>query len=252
MIAFGEALPTIRERTDADISRRGLPREKVLAVVVRLLEGTLIRVGNEEYARQNRSYGLTTLRNKHVEIDGSEITFEFNGKSGKQHAVGIRDRRLARVVAQIRDLPGQELFQFVDEDGARHSIGSEDVNTYLRDITGEDFTAKDFRTWAGTVLAARALDEIGTFDSDAQAKKNVVAAVESVAKKLGNTPAICRKCYVHPAVIDAYMDGSMAETLKTRAEELLCKSLSELPPEEAAVLAFLQQRLARAAERVNA
>ncbi|MDQ3549559.1 MAG: DNA topoisomerase IB [Chloroflexota bacterium] len=252
MIAFGEALPTIRERTDDDISRRGLPREKVLAVVVRLLEGTLIRIGNEEYARENRSYGLTTLRNKHVEIDGSEITFEFNGKSGKQHAVGIRDRRLARVVAQIRDLPGQELFQYVDEDGTRHSIGSEDVNAYLRGITGENFTAKDFRTRAGTVLAAHALDEIGAFDSDAQAKKNVIAAVESVAKKLGNTPAICRKCYVHPAVIDAYLDGSMTETLKTRAEELLCASLSELPPEEAAVLAFLQQRLARDAEQVRA
>ncbi len=243
MIAFGLALPTIRDRSNEDLSRRGLPREKVLAAVVQLLEGTLIRVGNEEYARQNRSYGLTTLRNRHVDINGSEITFEFKGKSGKQHEVSINDRRLARVVSKLRELPGQELFQYVDEDGTRHSISSDDVNAYLREITGEEFTAKDFRTWAGTVLASRALEEIGAYDDEAHAKKNIVSAIESVAKQLGNTPTICRKCYVHPAVIDGYLDGSMTETLKSRAEELLSDSLGDLEPEEAAVLAFLQKRL---------
>ncbi len=251
ILAFGKALPVIRERTTADLSARGLPREKVLAAIVQLLEGTLIRVGNESYARENRSYGLTTLRDKHVDIDGSEIVFEFTGKGGKRHSVDIRDRRLARIVSQLRDLPGQTLFQYVADDGSRHSVGSHDVNAYLRDITGEEFTAKDFRTWAGTVLAARALEEIGTFDSDAQAKSNVVAAVESVAMKLGNTPAICRKCYVHPTVIDAYLEGSMTETLKSRAEELLSAELADLPPEEAAVLAFLQQRLTREAEQAG-
>jgi len=247
IIAFGQALPAIRARTNADLRKRGLSREKVLATVVQLLEGTLIRVGNETYARENRSYGLTTLRNRHVDVDGTEISFEFNGKSGKKHSVGVRDRKLARVVAQLKDLPGQELFQYLDEDGARHSISSEDVNDYLQEITGEEFTAKDFRTWAGTVLAARALEEIGAFDDEAEAKTNVVRAVESVAKQLGNTPAICRKCYVHPTVIEAYLDGSMVETLKSRAEDLLSSSLSDLPPEEAAVLAFLQQRLTREA-----
>lgn len=247
MIAFGEALPTIRERTSQDLARQGLPREKVLAAVVQLLEGTLIRVGNEEYARENHSYGLTTLRNRHVDVDGSEVTFEFNGKSGKKHTVDIRDRRLARVVSKLRELPGQELFQYVDDEGNRHSIGSEDVNSYLQEISGQEFTAKDFRTWAGTVLAARALEKIGSFDDEAQAKKNVVAAIESVAKKLGNTSTICRKCYVHPAIVDAYLDGSMTETLKSRAEHLLSESLRELEPEEAAVLAFLQHRLAHEA-----
>jgi DNA topoisomerase-1 len=244
MIAFGDALPSIRARTNADLADRKLSREKVLATVVQLLEGTLIRVGNESYARENRSYGLTTLRDRHVDVDGSEITFEFKGKSGMKHSVGLRDRRLARVISRLKDLPGQELFQYIDDDGERRSVTSDDVNDYLREITGNDFTAKDFRTWAGTVLAARALEAFGSFDSEAQAKSNVVAAIESVAKQLGNTPTICRKCYVHPTVIDAYLDGSMIETLKSRTEDLLSDSLAGLPPEEAAVLAFLQQRLA--------
>jgi DNA topoisomerase I len=243
MIAFGEALPVIRERTGEHLRQRGLPREKILAVVVRLLESTRIRVGNEEYARENESYGLTTLQGEHVDVNGSEITFDFKGKSGKVHHVSVRDRRVAAVVRKLLDLPGQELFQYIDEAGDVHAISSDDVNTYLRDITGNDFTAKDFRTWAGTVLAAHALREIGEFDGDAEGRTNVVRAVEAVAKRLGNTPTICRKCYVHPAVIDAYLDGTMASTLQQAASSEWQERLGDLPPEEAAVLALLQQRL---------
>ncbi len=244
MMAFGRALPRIRERTNQDLARRGLPREKVLATVVRLLEATLIRVGNEEYARTNESFGLTTMRDDHVDVQDSKIHFHFRGKSGVEHTVDVKDRRLAAVVRRSQDLPGQELFQYIDEDGERQTIDSGDVNEYLREITGEDFTAKDFRTWAGTVLAAQALQEFGEFDSEAHAKRNVVAAIEAVASRLGNTRAISRKSYVHPAIIEGYMDGSMRQTLKERAEEEL-EDLKDLPPEEAAVLVLLRQRLAR-------
>jgi DNA topoisomerase-1 len=245
MIAFGRALPRIRERVEHDLALPGLPRAKVLATVVRLLETTLIRVGNEEYAKTNRSYGLTTLRNRHVDIAGATLRFHFRGKSGITHTIGINDRRLAGIVRRCRELPGAELFQYLDDDGERRGVDSGDVNEYLREITGEEFTAKDFRTWAGTVLAAMALQELEAFDSDAQAKKNVVGAIERVAERLGNTPSVCRKCYVHPAVLDAYLDGTMLETLKQRAEQEIAESLSGLKPEEAAVLALLQQRLAR-------
>ncbi len=244
MMAFGRALPRIRARTHHDLTRRGLPREKVLATVVRLLEATLIRVGNEEYARTNESFGLTTMRDDHVDVQDSKIRFHFRGKSGVEHTVDVKDRRLAGVVRRSQDLPGQELFQYIDEDGERQTIDSGDVNEYLREITGEDFTAKDFRTWAGTVLAAQALQEFGEFDSEAHAKRNVVAAIEAVASRLGNTRAISRKSYVHPAIIEEYMDGSMLQTLKERAEEEL-EDLKDLPPEEAAVLVLLRQRLAR-------
>jgi DNA topoisomerase-1 len=247
MIAFGQALPQIRERVEKDLSLPGLPREKVLAAVVKLLETTLIRVGNEEYARTNRSFGLTTMRDRHVDVEGSTVKFEFRGKSGKNHSVAINDRRLARVVKRCQELPGQELFQYVGEAGERQTIDSADVNEYLRGISGQDFTAKDFRTWAGTVLAALALQEFERFDSEADARRNLVQAIESVAERLGNTPAICRKCYVHPAVIDSYLEGSLVETLKQRAEREL-KELASLDPEEAAVLALLQQRLAREME----
>ena len=243
MLEFAMVLPRIRARTAADLARPGLPREKVLAAVVRLLEKTLIRVGNEEYARENSSFGLTTMRRRHVTVSGSRIAFRFRGKSGVDHEVKIVDRRLATVVAHCEELPGQDLFRYTGEDGEPRSIGSEDVNAYLREITDSDFTAKDFRTWAGTVLAARALQEIASFDSEAQAKKNVVQAIESVAKRLGNTRAICRKCYVHPAIIDAYLDGSLVTALKERAEEEL-KDLDDLTAEEAAVLALLRKRLA--------
>jgi DNA topoisomerase-1 len=243
MISFGKALPQLREQVDAHLKLPGLPREKVLATVVYLLQATMMRVGNEEYARANRSFGLTTLRDRHVKIDGSEVEFHFRGKSGVQHAIRIGDPRLARIIRRTRDLPGQELFQYVDDDGTRHAIGSADVNEYLREITGEDYTAKDFRTWSGTVLAAMALQEFEKFDSEAQAKKNIVRAIESVAKKLGNTPTICRKCYVHPAVLEAYLDGAMLEALQYRAQKKLADEIHAFSPEEAAVLAFLQERL---------
>jgi DNA topoisomerase-1 len=246
MISFGQALPAIRREVDRALALPGLPREKVLATIVYLLEATMMRIGNDEYARQNQSFGLTTLRNRHVRIDGSDVEFRFRGKSGVFHKVAVHDRRLARIIARTRDLPGQDLFQYIDDDGETHTVGSSDVNDYLRTITGEDYTAKDFRTWSGTVLAALALQEFEKFDSEAQAKKNIVRAIESVAEKLGNTPSICRKCYVHPAVIDAYLDGAVLEVLRERAEEQLNEELHNLPPEEAAVLAMLEERLLRA------
>jgi DNA topoisomerase-1 len=244
MIAFAKALPEIRRRTDADLRRPGLPKEKVLAAVVQLLEKTLIRVGNDEYARQNKSFGLTTLRDGHVEVSGERVTFAFRGKSGVQHEVDLQDRRLARVVKACRDLPGYELFQYVDESGTRQTIESSDVNGYLREIIGEEFTSKDFRTWAGTVLAAQLLKEFEVFTSESQAKRNIVKAVESVAKRLGNTKAVCRKCYIHPAVFDAYLDGSMLETVAQRARRA-AQDAAALSAGEAAVLGLLQHRIAR-------
>lgn len=251
MLKFGAALPQIRARVDDALRQPGLPREKVLATIVYLLEATMMRVGNEEYARTNKSFGLTTLRNRHVKVDGSDVEFSFRGKSGVYHKVKVHDRRLARIVGRTRDLPGQELFQYVDDDGATHSIDSSDVNDYLRAITGEDYTAKDFRTWSGTVLAALALQEFERFDSEAQAKKNIVRAIESVAEKLGNTPSICRKCYVHPAVLEAYLDGAVLDVLRERTEKKLQEDLHALRPEEAAVLAMLQQRLRHEQEVVR-
>ncbi len=249
MVAFGEALPLIRERTDHDLRRHGLPREKVLAAVIRLLEMTLIRVGNEEYARTNESFGLTTMHDEHVDVTSSGLQFHFRGKSGVEHAVQLSDRRLATVVGRCQDLPGQELFQYLDDDGEQHTVDSTDVNDYLREITGQEFTAKDFRTWAGTVLATRALQEFGAVDTEAEAKKNIVRAIEAVAARLGNTATICRKCYVHPVVLESYTDGSMLETAKQRAEEELSASLSDLPAEEAAVLVLLQRRLQQDADQ---
>jgi DNA topoisomerase-1 len=243
MIAFGRALPGIRERVDQDLRKHGLPREKVVASIVRLLETTLIRIGNDQYARENKSFGLTTMRDRHAEINGSTVTFSFKGKSGMDHEVELKDRRLATIVKRCQDLPGQELFQYLDDDGAQQTVGSDDVNAYLRDITGEDFTAKDFRTWAGTILAAEALAAFEEVDTQTRAKENVVRAIESVAARLGNTTTICRKCYVHPAVIDAYLDGDTVETVKSRADKELAKNLGDLPPEEAAVLMLLHDRL---------
>lgn len=251
MLVFARVLPKIRRRVERDLARPGLPREKILATVVRLLETTLIRVGNEEYVRQNDSFGLTTMRDRHVDVSGATLKFEFRGKSGVAHAIDLTDRRLAKIVKQSQDLPGYELFQYIDEQGGRHSIGASDVNAYLKEIAGEEFTAKDFRTWAGTVLAARALQEFQAFDSKAQAKRNVVQAIESVAKRLGNTKAVCRKCYIHPDVINLYMEGSLLQTLTHRVKKELTRSLHDLPAEEAAVLALLQQRLKREQRGVN-
>ena len=248
MLAFGRALPGIRRRVEQDLALPALPRQKVLATVVRLLETTFIRVGNEEYARENSSFGLTTMREEHVDVSGSRVRFQFRGKGGKDWTIDVKDRKLAQIVKRCQALPGQTLFQYQDEQGQTQTIDSEDVNEYLREISGQDFTAKDFRTWAGTVLAALALQAFEAFDSETQAKKNVVRAIESVAERLGNTPAVCRRCYVHPAVIESYLDGTMLESLKRRAEHELADALGELGPEEAAVMGLLQQRLTREAE----
>ena len=245
VIGFGRALQKIRRRIARDLSRRGLPREKVLATIVRLLETTLIRVGNEEYARDNKSYGLTTLQDRHAEIRSGKVIFKFRGKSGKDHVFDIRNRKLAKIVKRCRDLPGYELFQYVDDSGAPVDITSSDVNAYLREISGTDFTAKDFRTWAGTVLAASASKEFEKFTSEADAKWNLLQAVEAVARMLGNTPAICRRCYVHPVVLDSYLDGTLVDQLKRRAEQKLISAIRKLPPDEAAVLMLLQQTLSR-------
>ncbi len=244
MMQFAELLPAIRAKVDEDLGRPGLTREKVLATIVRLLEITLIRVGNEEYARENGSFGLTTMRTRHIDIEGSTMKFRFRGKSGKDHAVKVQDRRIARVVQRCHDLPGEVLFQYVDDEGNRHSIESSDVNGYLRSIAGADLTAKDFRTWAGTVLAAQALKALADFDTKAAAKKNILAAVRSVSSRLGNTPTVCRKCYVHPQIFDAYMDGHLVATLQQRAEAELRENLPALSSEEAAVLMLLRDRLA--------
>jgi DNA topoisomerase-1 len=248
-IAFAEALPAIRARVEADLAAPGLSRQKVLATVVRLLELTLVRVGNEEYARENDSYGLTTLRNRHVKVNGSELKFRFKGKGGKEHIVGVRDRRLARIVKQCQELPGQQLFQYAVEDGSLETIDSGDVNDYLGAAGGQDFTAKDFRTWAGTVLAAEALTAVEEVDSGAAAKRKIVEAIEAVAKSLGNTPAICRKCYVHPAIIESYLDGTFLNALKERADEKARSSAGRLPPREAAILALLRRRLGAEVKR---
>ena len=243
MLSFGKALPAIRRQVDKGLRRPGLPRERVLAAVVRLLETSLIRVGNPEYARDNRSFGLTTMRDRHAEVGATRIRFRFRSKGGKASDIEVSDARLARIVGRCQDLPGQELFQYLDEDGEPRAIGSQDVNDYLREITGQDFTAKDFRTWAGTVLAAWALKEFEQVDSAAQAKRNVVRAVEAVAQELGNTPAVSRRSYVHPSVIDAYLDGNVVRQVRQRADRVLSESLDRLKPEEAAVLALLRRRL---------
>jgi DNA topoisomerase-1 len=257
MIAFAKALPSIRARAEQDLALPGLPRAKVLATIVRLLETTLIRVGNEEYARENHSFGLTTMRDHHAQFHGSTVHFTFRGKSGIKHAIDVNDRRLARIVKKCQDIPGYELFQYFDDNGEHRTVTSTDVNEYLQEIAGQEFTAKDFRTWAGTVLAARALQEFEAFDSKTQAKRNIVQAIENVAKRLGNTKAVCRKCYIHPAVLDAYLDGSLLHTLRQRVQKEISESLSTLRPEDAAVLAFLQERLkhehisATAGEKAN-
>ncbi len=245
MLEFAKGLPAIRKTIDEHMSLRGLPREKVLATVVHLLENTLIRVGNADYVKQNKSYGLTTLRDPHVKVEGGELRFHFKGKSGKTWNLQVKDRRIAKIVKACQDLPGQDLFQYLDENGERQSVTSADVNAYLKEITGRDITAKDFRTWAGTVLAALALAEFEEFDNQAKAKKNIRAAIEKVSSRLGNTPSICRKCYVHPEVFSSYLDGGLLLEIKDEIETELREDLPSLKPEEAAVLTLLQERISR-------
>jgi DNA topoisomerase-1 len=246
---FAKALPRIRERVDADLGRPGIPRERVLATAVRILEETFMRVGNVEYARANGSFGLTTLRAKHVDVDGSRIVFRFRGKSGKDHEVDVRDRRLARVIARLEQLPGQELFRYLDDGGELRTIGSDDVNQYLREISDEDLSAKDFRTWAGTVLAARALGDLGPARNERMAQKRIVQAIDVVAGRLGNTRAVCRKCYVHPRILDAYAAGDLPAALR-RPER--ARKGHGLSTHEAAVAAMLTRATRRAARRAAA
>jgi DNA topoisomerase I len=243
LAAFARALPRIRRRVDRDLRRHALSRERVVATVVRLLDITTIRVGNDEYARENRSFGLTTLRERHVELAGDTIRFRFRGKGGKSVDVDVEDPRVARVIRRCEELPGQHLFQYVNGDGVPADVTSDDVNDYIRDAAGDEFTAKDFRTWTGTVLAAWTLDELA--GTQTAPKRELVSAIESVARELGNTPAVCRACYVHPDVMDAHLDGTLRAGLGRRAGQALTKR-DRLSPHEAAVLAFLERRLARA------
>lgn len=240
LILFAESLPALRQRVDADLELPGLSHNRVLATVARLLDMTLIRVGNEEYVQSNDSYGLTTLRNRHATIKGDAIYLHFRGKRDKKYTFDVHDKELARIVKRCRDLPGQELFQYIDGEGESHVVDSSDINAYLRAITRQDFTAKDFRTWGGTVLTLHSLKELGAFSSETQAKKNVVQSIKVAAEHLGNTTAICRKCYVHPQVINAYMDGSLLDYLQNQPRRIKQGTAWELHPDEAVVLDFLQ------------
>jgi DNA topoisomerase-1 len=252
LLSFAEILPKIRAQVAKDMARPDLTREKVLATVVRLLEVSLIRIGNEEYAKENKSFGLTTMRNRHVEVEGSTVRFQFRGKSGRKHMVEVSDRRVARVVQKCQELPGQQLFEYENPAGEVAVVSSEDVNDYLQRITGQPFTAKDFRTWAGTVLAAIALGKMEEVDSQTLAKRNIVTAIEAVARLLGNTVAICRKCYIHPAIPTSYLDGTLARTLRTKADSQIAQHLHELKPEEAAVITLLREELADRAQHGSA
>ncbi|WP_199553801.1 DNA topoisomerase IB [Sandaracinobacteroides hominis] len=249
MFEFASVLPRVRAAVDRHLGLKGLPREKVLATVVRLLETTMIRVGNADYAKQNKSYGLTTLRDRHVQVEGSELRFRFKGKSGKEWRLTTSDRRIAKIVKASQDLPGQHLFQYLDEDGARCEVTSGDINLYLKEISGADITAKDFRTWTGTVLAAMALSEYEMVDSEAAAKRNVRSAIEAVARRLGNTPTVCRKCYVHPEIVDSYLSAELVLEARQQVEDALRGDLSGLRAEEALVLSFLHRRLEQRQKR---
>jgi DNA topoisomerase-1 len=243
VMEFAAALPGLRKRVAADLKRRGLPREKVLATIVSLLEKTLIRVGNSEYAAQNKSYGLTTMRRKHVDIKGSTLRFDFTGKSGKQWKLQVQDKRIVAIVKRCADIPGHELFKYLDNEGQSRTVDSGDVNRYIKEITHQDFSAKDFRTWAGTVFAAMALAEFKKYDSEAEAKRNVIAAIDTVAKQLCNTRGICRKCYIHPAIIDAYMGGDLAKMTDAKIADRFKRQYSKLTADEILVLSFLHKRL---------
>jgi DNA topoisomerase-1 len=245
MIAFADALPRLRRQVALDMASPGLGRTKVLATVVHLLETTMIRVGNEAYAKENKSYGLTTLLARHVKIDGADLRFHFKGKSGRTWRLSVRDRRIARIVKNCQELPGQHLFQFFDDAGELQAVTSGDVNVYLKEVSGAEITAKDFRTWTGTVLAAMALSEFEIADSAARAKRNVTQAIERVSAGLGNTPTICRKCYIHPEVVSAYLDGGLWLEVQKGIDKQLRGELEGLRPGEAAVLSLLRARRVR-------
>lgn len=243
LLEFARVLPKLRRRVKTDLRLPKMPRDKILATIVRLLETTFIRIGNQEYARTNHSFGLTTMRTRHVAVNGATLKFRFRGKSGKLHSITLTDPKVAKIIKRCQDLPGQELFQYIDATGEMQTITSADVNQYLREVTAQDFTAKDFRTWAGTVLAACALVEYEAVESKTQARKNIVAAIASVAAQLGNTPAVCRKCYVHPSVLEAYLEREMPDGLKPPNGHRQASQSTSLRPEEKAVIKFLEQRL---------
>jgi DNA topoisomerase-1 len=243
MVELSDVLWKIREHVERDIALPGLPRARVMATIVWLLERTLIRVGSHELAKANNSFGLTTLRRRHVSIEGATLRFEFRGKSGVPHTIAVTDRRITRIVQQCRELPGRELFQFVDGHGRRQIVYAEDVNGYLREITGRDVTAKDFRTWAGTMLAAEALREMGPAGTKREAERNVLRAIDGTAERLGNTRAVCRKYYIHPVLIDAYLEGSVLPPLPDRAWHERQPHGPTLRRHEAEVLQFLKARL---------
>jgi DNA topoisomerase-1 len=245
IVAFAEALPKVRATVAEHMALRGLPREKVLATIIHLLETTMIRVGNSRYAQDNKSYGLSTLQTRHVAVEGAELRFRFKGKSGKEWRLSIRNRRVARIVKAMQELPGQHLFQYLDDEGVQHEVTSGDVNRYLRDISGADITAKDFRTWTGTVLAAVGFTEVGPAETATGANRNIRTVVDAVSSILGNTPTVCRKCYVHPAIIESYLAGTMRLRVKAAAEDET--GAGQLSPEEQAVLRFLKRELARKA-----
>jgi DNA topoisomerase-1 len=251
ILGFAMALPALRRQIARDLEMPGLPRRKIVAAVVQLLQRTLIRVGNDEYARDNHSFGLTTMRNKHVKVSKATLRFRFKGKGGKSHDVAFNDHRLARIVRRCQDLPGHELFGYMDDEGKVQDIGSADINEYLREVMGQDFTAKSFRTWAATVLAACAFQELPECRSTARAKRNIGKAVEAVARLLGNTPAICRKSYIHPAVVDAYITGTLPRVRRSRNLEAVSSSATDFERMESAVIAWLQ-RVQRAAQRRTA
>ncbi|WP_229169328.1 DNA topoisomerase IB [Bradyrhizobium altum] len=243
VMQFAAALPAVRARVASDMTLEGLPRDKVLATIVSLLEKTLIRVGNAEYAEKNKSYGLTTMRHRHVEIGHGMLRFDFTGKSGKQWKLQVEDRRIANIAKRCAEIPGHELFKYLDDDGEARTVDSGEVNAYIKEVTKQDFTAKDVRTWAATVLAALALSGFRKYDSEAEAKRNVVAAIERVAKQLGNTPAICRKSYVHPEILSAYMSGDLVNMLDAKISQKFKRQYAKLTSDEIMVLAFLHKRL---------
>jgi DNA topoisomerase-1 len=252
MFELSDVLWKIRERVESDIAKEGHARDKIMATVVWLLETTLIRIGSDEYRKANKSFGLTTLRRRHVAVVGSEMRFEFKGKSGIQHAVSVADKRIARIIQRCQDLPGEELFKYLDDEGKRQEVDAEDVNAYLQDITGRDITAKDFRTWAGTMLAADALRAMGAAKSKREADRNIVAAVDLTAKRLGNTRSVCRKYYIHPALIEAYLEGSVLPPMPERRWSKRKSKGPTLRQHEMDVLAFLKARLKPKTRRLAA